>query len=369
MIFIIGFFTILNKKINILFVLPSLKPGGAERVISFLAKSFHKKNHQIILLVLGYEKDKSFDTGNLEIIYLNRDRLLSSVLDILKFIQKLKPNIVFSSIGHINILMGFLSFYFKKIRFIAREASVLSSRSKYAGRKNQIMNLLRSFAYKNLDAIVCQSRDIENDLIFNFNLNKDKLHIIGNPITSHFVHSNKNLNKNSKEINFITVGRFSQVKGHSRIIRGLSKISNYNFHYTMVGDGKLINQIKNEIKTHDLDSKVSFIKYTSNVLEELHKNDYFLQGSYVEGFPNSVLESCSVGVPVIAFNCPGGTKDIIENDKNGYLVNNQNEFESLLIELNEVKKINRDQVIESVIHKFEANYIIGKYLKLFLNDI
>ena len=47
------------------------------------------------------------------------------------------------------------------------------------------------------------------------------------------------------------------------------------------------------------------------IIDYLSDSDFFIQGSYVEGFPNSVLESCSVGTPVIAFNCPGGTKEII----------------------------------------------------------
>ena len=58
----------------------------------------------------------------------------------------------------------------------------------------------------------------------------------------------------------------------------------------------------------------------------------FLQGSYSEGFPNALLESCSVGVPVIAFNAPGGTKEIIDNGINGYIVENEEDYISKLKE-------------------------------------
>mgnify|MGYP000064476028 CR=1 FL=1 len=63
-------------------------------------------------------------------------------------------------------------------------------------------------------------------------------------------------------------------------------------------------------------SLIQFIKhipFTSNVNDYIAENDMFLQGSYVEGFPNALLESCVVGTPVLAFNVPGGTKEIIEN--------------------------------------------------------
>ena len=351
----------MNKKIDILFVLPSLKPGGAERVVSFLAEALHKNKLKVILLVIGYEKDKSYETGSLEIVYLNKDRLLSSVFDIFKFIKKRNPKVVFSSIGHVNIFMGLLSYFLKKIRFIGREASVISFRSKYGGYKSWFLNIFRGFAYKNLDALVCQSADMKNDLTQNYRINSSKLYVIGNPITRQFKQLNKKLNREVKIIKFITVGRLTEVKGHSRIISGLSQISNYDFHYTIVGDGKLKNEIRNQIKNYNLSNKVTFINYTSSVLEEILKNDYFIQGSFVEGFPNAVLESCSVGVPVIAFRCPGGTKDVIQNDLNGFLVSSQVEFESLLVDLKKKKIINKDLIIDSVMDKFDSKFIIEKY--------
>ena len=57
----------------------------------------------------------------------------------------------------------------------------------------------------------------------------------------------------------------------------------------------------------------------------------FIQGSYVEGFPNAVLESCSVGTPVVAINCPGGTKEIIEHATNGFLVVSDDDFILLFV--------------------------------------
>jgi len=355
----------IKKKWKILFVLPSLKAGGAERVISFLARNFNKNKQDVTLLVLGFEKDKVFETGNLEIVYLNRERLLFSILDIIKFIKKTKPRIVFSSIVHVNIVMALMSHFFKNIKFIAREASVLSVMSNYGDFKSRILNKLIGRTYKKLDAIVCQSQDMKNDFILNFNINKNKLHVIGNPITMQLMDSNKIADTSLKKMKFITVGRLSEEKGHSRIIKALSKIVNYDFHYTIVGDGSLIHQIKNEIKNFNLKDRVTFIKHTSKVLEEIDKNDYFLQGSYVEGFPNTVLESCSIGVPVIAFNCPGGTKDIIINKESGFLVKNQNEFETLLVNLNTINKPNIEVVKKHVWKNFASKEIVLKYYNLF----
>ena len=350
---------------KILFILPSLKAGGAERVISFLAKNFYDNKEKVTLLVLGFEKDKVFETGDLAIVYLNRERLLFSIFDVIKFIKETKPRIVFSSIAHVNIVMALTSYFFKNIKFIAREASVLSVMSKYGDYKSMILKAFIGITYKKLDAIVCQSQDIKYDFISNFNINKNKLHVIGNPITMQLMCPEKMSDTSVKKIKFITVGRLSEEKGHFRILKGLSKIVNYDFHYTIVGDGLMGNQIENEIMKNNLKDKVTFIKHTSKVLEEINKNDYFLQGSYVEGFPNSVLESCSIGIPVIAFNCPGGTKEIIVNKENGFLVKEQNEFERLLINLDTINKPQTEIVKKYVWSNFNSKEIVSKYQDLF----
>jgi glycosyltransferase involved in cell wall biosynthesis len=92
-----------------------------------------------------------------------------------------------------------------------------------------------------------------------------------------------------------------------------------------------------------------------------------LQGSYAEGFPNALLESCSVGTPVVAFEAPGGTKEIIQNGINGYLVKNEEELLSLLTNLELILKIKREEVIKSVAQKFDKETILNQYETLFLS--
>ena len=121
------------------------------------------------------------------------------------------------------------------------------------------------------------------------------------------------------------------------------------------------DEIMIAIKKYDLVSKVNYIKYTDKVLKELINNDYFLQGSYVEGFPNTLLESCSVGTPFIAFNAPGGTKEIYQPMVNGYLIENEIEYTNVLRTIIEKPSFDRRKVIKSVVDKFSSEKILLKY--------
>ena len=91
----------------------------------------------------------------------------------------------------------------------------------------------------------------------------------------------------------------------------------------------------------------------------------FIQGSFVEGFPNALLESCAVGTPVIAYNAPGGTKEIIEDDINGYLVTSSEEFLQKLEYALIKKDWNPEKIRNSVVKKFSSKEIINKYETIF----
>ena len=353
-------------KIKILFVLPSLKAGGAERVISFLAKNLDQNVFEIKLAVVGFEKDAIYNLDDLDVTFFNQKRLLNGVYPLYKLIKNNNPDLVFGTIRHVNTLLGFYNLIFRNLSFIARESSVMSIRNSISNSKKQIPNFLLKFLYNHLDAIVCQSNDIKNDLIHELGIKESKLITINNPITQI-----KQLSISKTEypeiIKFITIGRLSEEKGHQRILKGLAKVKNYSYSYTIIGSGPLELKIKDLANELGVLDNIKFIPYTSEVLENLSKSDYFIQGSYVEGFPNAVLESCSVGTPVLAFDCPGGTKEIIEDGINGVLAVTEDDFAKTLHNLNETPIFERTVVRASVLTKFSSQKIIKEYENLFLS--
>jgi glycosyltransferase involved in cell wall biosynthesis len=353
-------------KTKILFVLPSLKAGGAERVVSFLAKNLDPNVFEIKIAVVGFKKDSVYNIDNLDVTFFNQNRLFNGVYPLYKLIKNKKPDLVFGTIRHVNILLGFYNLIFRNVRFIVREASVMTTMLKFSNPKQQIPNFLLKFLYNKLDAIVCQSNDIKKDLKHELGIKESKLITINNPITQ-IEHLSISKTECSDLINFITIGRLSEEKGHERILKGLAKVKNYSYLYTIIGSGPLELKIKDLANELGILDKIKFIAHTSKVLDFLSKSDYFIQGSYVEGFPNAVLESCSVGTPVLAFNCPGGTKEIIEDGINGVLSVSEDDFAKTLQSLNEIPVFKRAIIQASVLTKFSSQKIIKEYENLFLS--
>ena len=349
---------------KILFILPNLAAGGAERVYSFIPQNLDSKKFHPKILIIGHERDTVYDTGNVPVIALQKNRLKEGVIDIYKYLRKDRPDVLFGSIAHINTALGLIAPFFPNIKFIIREASVISKMAEFSeGKPSLFWKIMPNIAYKQVDAIICQSKDMAHDFQQLYKIPKSKIVLIGNPITNISNRANYEVTFKQGANKFITVGRLSKEKGHRRILDILANY-NRNFTYTIVGDGPEKAPILEQISKLGLKGKVNHIPHSNNVSALLSENSLFLQGSYVEGFPNAVLESCTVGTPVLAFNVPGGTKEIIKHNINGYLVNSSEQF---LEHLYKEQTWERKMISESVTCRYSSENIISKYENLILN--
>lgn len=348
----------LNRK-KIFFVLPTLAAGGAERVMSFIAQNIDRKKFDSSLIVTGFENQTVYEIKGIKVVYLNKKRVLHAIPDLFLYLKKQKPYAVISAIGELNIVCSLFSVVLRKTKFIGREVNVVGTLDIVVNGKKTKQSFLSWLSFKLLDKIICQSNDMANDLISNYGLKESKIAIINNPITDSF-NTIKLNNKKSKITEFITVGSLEKRKGHLRLLEVLSKVT-IPFNYTIIGDGSLKNDILEQAKKLGIAKNINHIPYTSNVSEYLLKSDVFLLGSYVEGFPNALIESLSVGVPAITFNIPGGINEIIQNDINGYIANNKAEY---IDYLNSDKNWDPKTISNSVRSKYGKEIIIKKYESL-----
>ena len=128
-----------------------------------------------------------------------------------------------------------------------------------------------------------------------------------------------NLPNNKKIVAY--VGRLAPEKRVDLVIRS-AKINcqRDDIIYLICGSGDEENKIKELISSYKLENKVFMLGHISNIQEIYSILDILVLASDTEGTPRVVLEAMSNGICVVATNV-GGLKEIIDNNKNGVLVN------------------------------------------------
>ncbi len=352
-------------RVKILFVLPSLRSGGAERVMSFLAQHINASNFNVQLLVTGFRQDQKYEVANIPVTFLNQSRVKNAVPGICKHLFKHRPKIVISAIGHLNMALGLISFFFPSIKFVARETTISSFALQNNKDKKKKSAIIYKLALRKLDRIVCQSDDMKNNLIERYGIPLTKMIVINNPVTSKFRLKQKAFFEDGP-IKLITVGRLTPSKGYERVLDVLAKLDT-SFHYTIIGSGESKNNIQALIETLGLKESVTLVSYTDNVNDYLSQNDIFLQGSYVEGFPNALLESCATGTPAVVYDAPGGINEIILPGINGYVAKDSHDF---LTKLKQAIKQDWDakKIRDSVYSRYSEDQILKRY-EIFFQEL
>jgi glycosyltransferase involved in cell wall biosynthesis len=120
---------------------------------------------------------------------------------------------------------------------------------------------------------------------------------------------------------------------------------------------------------YNLSHKVTFAGYREYPYSYMKHADLYVLSSRYEGFPNAVIEALGCGTPVLAFNCPGGIKEIIEEDINGWIVDRDN-IDSMAMKIDEIftnRMPVRSQIQKRVIKKFGIKTIVKQYEHLLLH--
>jgi glycosyltransferase involved in cell wall biosynthesis len=88
----------------------------------------------------------------------------------------------------------------------------------------------------------------------------------------------------------------------------------------ILGDGPLTGSLRQLVQSLDLQDRIHLLGRSPHMAEEWSKASMCLLTSTSEGFPLVLTEALAAGVPVVAYDCPGGTSEIVRHGVDGFLV-------------------------------------------------
>lgn len=170
----------------------------------------------------------------------------------------------------------------------------------------------------------------------------------------------------------VAVGRYARQKGFDLLIMAWDKVSKKfpDWELDVYGDGPLRNELSGMIESYNLDNSVFLKGKTENIIDKYLNSSIFVLSSRHEGLPMVMQEAMSCGLPVVAFTCKCGPKDIINEDGvNGVLVNDGdvNDLSEALINLMGDIELRKRISIHSLERSrcFSIDLIMGKWDELF----
>lgn len=342
-------------KHKIAFILPNLEGGGAEKVtinyINCLDLDIFEV-HLILLSKTGVFVDM-IPSGVL-VYNLNIKRTLYSFFALRKKLLKINPDLVFSTLFRMNILLSLILVTIKK----SFKVLLRSPNSPKLLIENKQMDLIQKcligYSYKQADVIIAQTPEMKNEIHHYHRTDLEKIFVLLNPIDVKL----RNLNQdellspfNNASINILAAGRLSPQKGFDFLIESFSILNKKSplFHLHIIGkaeDKDYEDYLKKIVLENKLEGKITLHGFQANPYNYYRYCDLFVLSSRWEGMPNTVLENIYLKKPIIATKCIPFMSEIIEDGKNGFLVNVDDSVELSEAILN-YKDINSEYSVSS----------------------
>ncbi|MBB5320690.1 glycosyltransferase [Marinobacter oulmenensis] len=169
-----------------------------------------------------------------------------------------------------------------------------------------------------------------------------------------------------------TVARLDPVKNQALLLTATRRLRDegYPVRLLLVGDGPEREKLETQARELSLEKSVVFTGFQENPADYLGLMDVFLLPSFTEGTSMTLLEAMSLGVPVIASRV-GGTPEIVEHEKTGFLFDSGDEDGLLkavktLLDDPEAKRQMTTSAWKRFQQRFSARQMADQYQSLYL---
>jgi glycosyltransferase involved in cell wall biosynthesis len=363
----------IDLRRHVLFLIPSLTGGGAERVFLTLLKHLSREKFHLTLAVVDKRNAVFLDQipQDVDLVDLGCMRVRQALPKIILLIWRLRPSVVFSTLGHLNLALVLCRKLLPRgVRFIARETSIVSCVVRHTAKPWLWSWAYRRF-YARFDRLVCQSNYMAKDLIDCFGMPASKISVVYNPVDrANILALSAGAPVFQAEdgiLNLLAAGRLDDEKGFDLLIRALALCADLPIRLTVIGEGPLLPKLEALSLHLGVGDKVRFAGFQNPPYPYLAQADLFVLSSRYEGFPNVVLEALACGTPVVATPAPGGIFEILDGVSGCVMAREISE-----VALADAIRLwlggNRYRIPLSCTSRFDVDGIVSSYESIFLSE-
>jgi glycosyltransferase involved in cell wall biosynthesis len=314
------------KKIRVLHIVPTLNPGGAERVAVHIVTRLNPKRYEAAVVSLGRRKECDLDCllreAGVEVRYLGKppgfDYRMYYRLH--RVLRDYRPDVIHT---HMQVLR-----YALPSMLLLKSASLLHTIHNLAEREVEPRaRFIHRYAFNHgvVPVAVAQEVAVSVERLYRI----PRCRVIPNGIPTDHYASPRTARKEWRvregfkddDVLFACVARFAPQKNHSLLLKAFAQgpASNPSAHLVLVGGGELQGSLEGQAKVLGLSRQAHFLGQRTEIPDVLGAMDVFVLSSDYEGNPLSVMEAMASGLPIVS-TAAGGVPTLFESGKEGLMV-------------------------------------------------
>lgn len=356
------------RKIKILFVLPTLGAGGAERVLITLLNNIDKEQFTPIFLAFNEEGTaRDWIAEDIPFYTFGNKSVRKSLLPLIAFIREHKPDILFTTMVHTNALACVMKIIFTKLKVIIRESSIPTALLNEYGTKGKICKFVYRFLYPFADKVISPARLIVEEFNQVLGIKNLRHQVIYNPVDTDKIYPFIPQEfERFDGVRFVAVGRVAREKGLVELISALEKKNPEGaWRLDIIGDGDQRGKLEELIVRLGLQEHIFIHGYHAKPWNIGAKGDCLILPSLWEGMPNVALEALACGLPVIAMKSAGAIAEIAQAAQGGdvRIASNYDEFVEMMCTVKQADKTSRAE--SKLPELFTLEHVIQQYQDCF----
>jgi glycosyltransferase involved in cell wall biosynthesis len=304
---------------KVLFVLADLEPGGAERAIVNLVRHLPRNRFEVHLaLVRACGALLEEIPEDVTVHDLAAGRVRRAPLRIARLVWRLRPQVLASTLGYVNLaLISLRPLLPRDVLLVVREANTVSAEIA-AFQWPRLWAAAYRTLYPHADVIMCNARSMMDDLSQHYAVPRSKLRYLPNPLDVERVR--RAAQQGSSPYtgvgpHLLAVGRLVPQKGFDRLIEAFARVAvgDEGAQLWILGEGPERPALEARAEEQGVAPRIHWVGQVRDPYPWMGHADVFVLSSRFEGLPNALLEALACGTRSVAFDVPGGVREVLED--------------------------------------------------------
>jgi glycosyltransferase involved in cell wall biosynthesis len=311
------------------FFIQDLREGGAERNVARLLSGIVARGVPTDLVVI--EKSGSFFSEldpRVNVVELPQRRTLTSIFGLKRYIEARRPIALVSSLTHTNVAAVLANMMARtRTRLIVVERNEYSKNRQLKRGFVRLSYGLVPWLYRRADMIGAVSAGVRDDIAAVVGLPKSRVALLHNPVATDRIGdlATAPLDHPWFAVGappvILGVGRFNPQKNFALLLRAFAAVRQAQpVRLVLLGDGELRQELEALARSLGIAEDVDMPGFDSNPFRFMARAAAYVLSSDWEGLPTALIEAMACGCPVVATDCLGGPREILNDGALGRIV-------------------------------------------------